>query len=193
MSDSSTSQTSPTDNHQQQLDEDLNLHGWGLVGSDKENLPMNEHQTGYLTNMYACEVIPGLFLGSRMASSDKAWLRDHNITHVLTVAKFIPPAYPESYTYKIINILDHTKEDIMKHFEETYKFIQQALDGQGKVLVHCQAGISRSPTVVMAYLMKSRKMSFDQAYELVESKRPLICPNSGFQHQLRLYQTMGCQ
>lgn len=47
--------------------------------------------------------------------------------------------------------------------------------------------------VLIAYLMKSQKMSFNKAFEFVKKQRPVVCPNQGFRNQLRLYESMGCQ
>jgi len=51
---------------------------------------------------------------------------------------------------------------------------------EGSVLVHCSMGISRSSTIVIAFIMKKFTFSFSKAYNLVKKKRPIICPNSGF-------------
>ncbi|MEQ2214378.1 hypothetical protein XENOCAPTIV_004021 [Xenoophorus captivus] len=55
--------------------------------------------------------------------------------------------------------------------------------GQG-VLVHCQAGVSRSATVVIAYLMKHTLMTMTDAYKYVRSRRPVVSPNLNFMGQL---------
>ncbi|CAG8505705.1 11235_t:CDS:2, partial [Diversispora eburnea] len=126
--------------------------------------------------------------------SDKAWLSDHKITHILTIANDIPPYFPESYVYKVIHVNDYEYVNIMEHFDNTYKFIQQALEEEnGNILVHCQAGISRSPSVLIAYIMRSRQISFDKALEFVKKQRPVTCPNQGFRNQLRLYESMKYQ
>ncbi|CAG8539522.1 1177_t:CDS:2 [Acaulospora colombiana] len=94
---------------------------------------------------FASRVLDRLYLGSLRAVLNEPWLRDHKITHILTVADSIRPPYPESYIYKIIPVRDHRAENISQYFDTTYEFIQQALGSEdGVVLVHCQQGISRS-------------------------------------------------
>lgn len=55
----------------------------------------------------------------------------------------------------------------------------------GKILVHCALGISRSPIVVIAFVMKRLGMKFEEAYEFVKKKRSIIRPNDGFCQQVR--------
>ena len=66
--------------------------------------------------------------------------------------------------------------------------INDAIEHGGNVLVHCYAGISRSTSIVIAYLMKNKKMSFNKALELIKEKRGKIQPNSGFVLQLKAYE-----
>lgn len=68
-----------------------------------------------------------------------------------------------------------------------YHFINQIVDSQDKVLVHCMAGISRSVSMVVYYLMKRYHLNFDDAIDFVKRKRKIANPNSSFKLQLKLY------
>jgi len=69
---------------------------------------------------------------------------------------------------------------------------EKRVEAEGRVLVHCAVGKSRSPTIVMAYLMKHHNMSLKDAYNLVMQKRRLpglnVCPNNSFMRQLMAYE-----
>ena len=69
----------------------------------------------------------------------------------------------------------------MKHFAPSVRFIKEALENGGSVFVHCYAGVSRSATMVIAYLMQEHNMNMYQAISLTKAKRPVVFPNPGFQ------------
>ncbi|XP_021291262.1 dual specificity protein phosphatase 1B-like [Herrania umbratica] len=132
-----------------------------------------------------CQIEEGLFLGSLGDASNKSALKSSNVTHILTVANLSVPSYPNDFVYKIIEVMDREDTNLMQHFDECFSFIDEAKRLGGAVLVHCFMGISRSVTVVVAYLMKKRGMSFSQALEHVKRRRPQASPNSGFILQLQ--------
>jgi len=83
---------------------------------------------------------------------------------------------------------DNFREKITPHLDKTTVFIRDALkDPNSKVLVHCVMGISRSATVVCAYLIAEQGMTAQAAIDFVREKRPIICPNIGFRRQLDEY------
>ncbi|XP_018684547.2 dual specificity protein phosphatase 1B isoform X2 [Musa acuminata AAA Group] len=131
-----------------------------------------------------CQIEEGLFLGSVGAALNKSALKDLNITHILTVAKSLDLAFPNDFVYKKIDVFDTPGTELVKYFAECFSFIDEARSAGGGVLVHCFAGMSRSVTVVVAYLMKKHRMSLSDALSLVRSKRPHIAPNHGFLTQL---------
>jgi len=63
-------------------------------------------------------------------------------------------------------------------------FLDSIKQANGKVLVHCRAGISRSATICMAYLMATKRLKMEEAYEYVKSRRRIISPNFNFMGQL---------
>ncbi len=76
----------------------------------------------------------------------------------------------------------------MNFFDENYEWVTKMKQANKKVLFHCAAGVSRSASFVIAYLMKANQISYLQAYNLVKTKRPIIRPNSGFVQQLQEYE-----
>jgi atypical dual specificity phosphatase len=91
--------------------------------------------------------------------------------------------HTEELKTKYIYIDDCATDDITQHFEEAHEFIKKDI-----TVVHCYAGISRSPTVVISFLMKEHGMSLDEAFALCKQKRPIVDPNHGFMRQLRDYE-----
>ncbi|XP_046842221.1 dual specificity protein phosphatase 19-like isoform X3 [Xenia sp. Carnegie-2017] len=94
-------------------------------------------------------------------------LRLQKITHIVNVATGIVNQFPNEFQYKTVEILDLPETRIGQHFAELSSFIEKGLE-DGKVLVHCNAGVSRSSTVVIAYLMKSKNIGLDDAFHLVK-------------------------
>lgn len=86
-----------------------------------------------------------------------------------------------------IKLEDYKTSMIIFRFDNAIRFIDYNLEKGRKVLVHCYAGISRSPTIVIAYIMYKMKMSYRDAYDFVYDKR-WIQPNSSFVEQLKLYE-----
>jgi protein-tyrosine phosphatase len=69
--------------------------------------------------------------------------------------------------------------------DESNKFIEKQLADDKKIIVHCMAGISRSVSLVLSYLMYKYKMSYEKALATVRKNRPIANPNEGFMRQLR--------
>ena len=134
------------------------------------------------------EIIPHLFLGSIGSASNLKNLENSKITHILCCGSGIKNYFPDKFKYYNIPLLDSDKEDIKKYFGNSYDFIDNAIKNNGNVLVHCHAGISRSSTILIAYIMKSQKMSLDKVLDLIKSKREQVNPNAGFMQQLKEYE-----
>merc|ERR1719461_420078 len=87
--------------------------------------------------------------------------------------------------YKQLLASDNGVQNLRQFFEEAFEFIDEARANLSSVLVHCQAGISRSPTIAVAYLMKHYPgMAMAEAYKFVKTRRSIISPNLNFMGQL---------
>ena len=134
------------------------------------------------------QVLEYLYIGSAGAATNIEVLKSLQITHILSVCECLPPAFPDEFEYKVVPVEDSAATKISKHFKATNQFIHAAAQAGGKVLVHCLAGVSRSATVVLAYLMKHGRRSLREALDLLRASRARVNPNISFMAQLQQYE-----
>ena len=123
----------------------------------------------------------------------------------------------QDFQYLVLEAMDNMREDMLRHLDRCHEFIDEGRNAGGGVLIHCQAGISRSATVVrglppphascaselthrthrtrraahaqlVAYLMRTLRLPLAQALEMARKSRPQLCPNDNFLAQLRTYE-----
>ncbi|XP_060043280.1 dual specificity protein phosphatase 2 [Erinaceus europaeus] len=135
------------------------------------------------------EILPYLFLGSCSHSSDLQGLQACGITAVLNVSASCPNYFEDLFCYKSIPVEDNQMVDISAWFQEAIGFIDTVKHSGGRVLVHCQAGISRSATICLAYLIQSHRVRLDEAFDFVKQRRGVISPNFSFMGQLLQFET----
>lgn len=127
------------------------------------------------------EILPHkLFLGNLEAAEDKALLQSLGVTHIVNLCDS-KSHFKKSFVYLNCPVADGD-ESIAKHFKTIADFIERSKT----VFVHCQMGVSRSATVVIAYFMQKQNMSKQEATDFVRSKRVVIKPNMMFDVQLGL-------
>ncbi|KAF7325072.1 hypothetical protein MKEN_00549900 [Mycena kentingensis (nom. inval.)] len=128
-----------------------------------------------------------LYLGSLSAVNDHPLLRQHGIRHLVQAieAPWAPPCRPDDgFTAYSIDIRDKENVDLRPHLEAACQYIERALRRGEGVLVHCQQGVSRSPSIVIAYLIRNHAMSYESALAFVKRKRACVKPNPGFARAL---------
>jgi len=136
-------------------------------------------------NALLVEIDDRLYLGNIKTAGDKVLLEQNKITHVLGITKAVVD-YWDKLTVRKYSLNDTPETDLSKIFEESIGFISSALAIKGnRVLVHCRAGISRSVTIICAYLIATKRITAKDALKLVRKKRPRANPNYGFWKQLR--------
>lgn len=143
---------------------------------------------------YIDRITSNLAISDVYAAKHEKTLAGMGITHILSLLSFATIApVPKFITNLKLDILDYEDENILDEFKTTHAFIDDAVKQGGTVLIHCQAGISRSSTTLCAYLMKSQGISRDEAFRLIKDKRPIVRPNPGFWDQLKVYEECACE
>uniref|UniRef100_A0A672Y878 Dual specificity protein phosphatase 2 n=1 Tax=Sphaeramia orbicularis TaxID=375764 RepID=A0A672Y878_9TELE len=135
------------------------------------------------------ELLPFLFLGSAVHSSRRDTLVAAGITAVLNVSSSCPNFYEGEFEYLRLTVEDSLAADIRACFSTAIAFIDSVKHRGGRVLVHCQAGISRSATICLAYLMHTQRVRLDEAFDFVKRRRHVISPNLAFMGQLLQFET----
>ena len=117
------------------------------------------------------EIIPGLWVGNIYAAADADALRERNIHSVLSCMRG-KVRVAEAFTHFQIQLDDTEDADALAFFPQCISFIENELEQGRGVLVHCQAGVSRSATIACAYLMYAEQLDAQTALERVEKARP---------------------
>jgi len=134
----------------------------------------------------ADEIVDGLlFLGSRhVRDHELNYWQQKNIKYVIDLSEILQLPQYDGIHYEVLHIVDSENEEISKFFEVAHNIIQKAQAEHVAVFVHCNQGISRSASVVIAYLIKYKQMTLKQAWDFTKSKRSVVFPNQGFLAQL---------
>jgi protein-tyrosine phosphatase len=141
------------------------------------------------------EVLPGQLYQGSLLSLEPATLQRLGITHIVNAAA--NELKPRVYTHASIAHCNLKLEDsegahlfnMPVNLIDAYRFIDKALAEGGRVLVHCAQGKSRSSSVTLFYLIKSRQQHVDVALAELQALRPIVKPNASFLTQLRDYCT----
>lgn len=140
-----------------------------------------------LRDQYVPQLIAdNIFLGGELASKDADILQGLGIATIVSFGTmtFADPKKVSCYYFAID---DESVSDIAKLFPAAMYILNESVRKGAGVLVHCVAGVSRSATIVAAYLMYAYGMTFEAALLYVLKRRYIVNPNSGFLAQLRAY------
>ncbi|RXW23403.1 hypothetical protein EST38_g2465 [Candolleomyces aberdarensis] len=141
------------------------------------------------------EILPGLFLGPFVASKSLPMLQSLAITHIVCIrdakeAFSVKPRFPEHFTYMTLDVEDNEEQNLIRLFPGAREFINRAISGGGRVLVHCNGGISLSPSFVVMFVMQHYQLSWEDALHMVQNRRYCISPNGGFLTQIKEYEAI---
>lgn len=130
------------------------------------------------------ELLPWIVIGQGSMADDMHNLVKWGITHVLNVTTEMPNKFPEYFVYLKIPIKDEFEENLAQHFDKILGWIKNIEEKKGKLYIHCTAGASRAPAVAMAFLVSERKIPLADAFNYIQSRRPLVNVGKNFLYQL---------
>ena len=129
-----------------------------------------------------------LFLGSGDQAGNKIVMEHLGITHIVNITRERPNSFSDTITYHSIKVDDESSTKLIRYFPQIVEFIEEAIEDEGRVLVHCNLGVSRSSSAVLAYLMENKCWTLGDAYIFLKDRRPIIRPNHSFLRQLSQYE-----
>ncbi|KAJ3512305.1 hypothetical protein NLJ89_g3599 [Agrocybe chaxingu] len=105
----------------------------------------------------------------------------------------VRPRFPEKFKYLTLDVEDNEEQNLIRLFPgwpgpvlSAKQFIDSAIGQGGRVLVHCNGGISLSPAFVVMFVMQHYQISWEDALHLVQNRRYCISPNGGFLTQIKV-------
>ncbi|GLJ08358.1 hypothetical protein SUGI_0087180 [Cryptomeria japonica] len=141
------------------------------------------------SNKECSRITEHIYLGSDVAAKNREILRQNGITHILNCVGFVCLEYFKTdLLYKTLWLQDKPLEDITSILYDVFDYFEEVREQGWRVFVHCFKGISRSSSLVIAYLMWSKGLSFVDAFLFVKAARGITNPNIGFLSQLSEYQ-----
>ena len=148
-------------------------------------------------------IVPYLYLGSMNVADNIFFLKEKKIVGVLSILNDhvnlnIKALYKQiGIQHLHLQCNDVISANIKQFFDKSFSFIDSFVQSHKYILVHCAAGISRSATLVINYLIRCaylsrplhpishpRKLTYEDAISFVRLKRSCICPNDGFLQQI---------
>ena len=149
-------------------------------------------------------IVPYVYIGNRYAATGRFdddsnyidYLSIYGIKHVISAltdeeyADYMIAAedFAEQTWHRLtVDDIDDPQELISRFFSQMTAVIADAVAAQQPILIHCAAGMSRSVTLVAAYLIAASGLQPAKAVALIKNKRPIAAPNKGFMRQLEVF------
>ena len=185
----SSSEHDPNDEqHQQRMMDLYRTHGGSLRVRDLPLCPLTNF-ADERAREDVCQIVPGLYQTNWKGAEKWSRLEALGITHVVSTLEGEGNPFSQELTYLNLVFEDEENIDLSPFFDSACSFMQDALslrvgDKQGKCLVHCAAGVSRSSAITLAFLVSHERFSLREAFHLLRERRPICWPNTGFMRHL---------
>lgn len=136
------------------------------------------------------QIFPHVFLGGTHHVKDKDFLDNLKIHAIVNCLKYSGSSdfLRPYFKYHHVPWNDDPDQDILQDLDLAARFIHRHVKRGLNVLIHCQAGASRSPTIIVGYMISFLQMTSTYSYNYLYSKRCVVNPNHGFKKQILTYQ-----
>ena len=133
------------------------------------------------------EVVDNLFLGDKNTVKEQSKLDRDGFSLVVTAAGGVGLQLPDGFTHVRLHVRDNGEDSLLPELDTVVELIDKHLSRGDKVLVHCMAGLSRSPAVIMAYPIRYRRLTVEEALDVVRRVRPRARPRGRLMEDLDTY------
>ena len=138
----------------------------------------------FADNKDISQIDDNIFIGNISTATNKEILQEKGITHVIDILSHKFEPYPDDFKYLFVHAYDTLDWSLTYSLPITNLFIRDVINSGGKVYVHCMAGVSRSVSVVLAYMMSLSEAHIDILLNKIKESRPIAQPNTEFMCQL---------
>lgn len=144
----------------------------------------------------ASDIIDNIYIGNVYDAHNIDRLNELNIKNVISAVTGFDNIYDDSFNHLSLNLIDNENQDIIHYFEITNHYLDNIISknisssnekNKHKILIHCICGVSRSVTILLAYIIKKYNYTPKYALKLVQKKRDIANPNDNFMKQLWTY------
>ena len=142
-------------------------------------------------NLHPSLIFPGIFLGAYRNACHKEEIKNLEINYVLNCAMECYDNFNSNIKYLHLKLNDLPSFNIRPFLDKAADFINECKENNGCILIHCQMGISRSTSCLIAYMIKYLGYSFMEALEYIKKRRPQVFPNYGFIKHLMNYEKIN--
>ena len=135
------------------------------------------------TDLY--QITPNLFMSGYDSACDYKSLNHLGISHIINLtSKQCPNSNFSKIEYSSFSLSDNPEFDLKPYIDEILQIILAKMRQGKRVLVHCKMGISRAPSIIIAYLIKSVGMTYEKAFDYILNINSRVSPNLGYLMQL---------
>ena len=128
-----------------------------------------------------------IYLGNAYNAADYYYLKQFGITGIVNACNEISNYFEDDFKYFKIDILDINNSSIYNFFDPFIKFVEKILEEDGKIMIHCFMGSSRSAILVVLYLIKFKSFNIEDSIEFITEKRNRVNINVTYVKELREY------